>query len=705
MPPGRPPATRRGLFVVLRSSWATVPLPLPSRPAARSFAAGFAPAAGVALAAGLALAADPGPPDLAGDDVFDFYAEEATVVAAAKHAQAVADAPASVSVITAADIEAHGYRTLAEALQGVPGFHVLYDRNYTYLWVRGFARPGDYNSRVLLLVNGHRFNENLYGSAFVGRESGLDMHCVERIEVIHGPGSALYGDSAFFAVVNVVTRRPEAAPRSQTSVTGGSWRTGEAFAAIAPEMPGRWGLYAVGFGVHMRGQDLSYPEFRDADGGVVLGADGERMAGGFASLERPGWLLQVHAASRRKVIPTAAYGTRFNDPGTFTRDARGFVELQHERDLGRRLHVLARAYSDWYRYDGDYIYDNPEDPTLRVVNRDESAADWHGEELRLRIALPGEGNTFMLGQEFERNLRGRQRNFDVEPYTEYLNDNQRPWRAALFAQQELRPHRRLSLTLGLRWDRYETFGGTVNPRTAAVIDAGRGNRVKLLYGSAFRAPNPYELLYETPVGETLSSRHLDPETVRSFEAVWERGLPRRGALSLAYFLNDIKNLINQAEWEEAQWFDNRGEVHSRGVQLGTRLRGPAGIWGHLGYVVQKTTEAGGEELSSSPHHSGSATVARDLGRWNGSVALESFFVSARSTTRGSTLPPTALLSLHVSARPWRRGLRLFGSVRNIMNTDYRVSGAAEHAQDAISQDGRSWNVGVDLRFGPRSTER
>jgi iron complex outermembrane receptor protein len=657
------------------------------------------------LAAGVALAAVPARSDGGSDDIFGFYAEEATVVAAAKHSQAVADAPASVSVIAAADIEAHGYRTLAEALQGVPGFHVLYDRNYTYLWVRGFARPGDYNSRVLLLINGHRFNENLYGSAFVGREFGLDLRSVERIEVIHGPGSALYGDSAFFAVVNVVTRRPEAAPISQAAFAGGSWGTGEAFAAVAPELPGRWGLYAAGFGVHMRGQDLYYPEFRAANGGRVLGADSERMSGGFLSLERPGWLLQAHAAGRRKVIPTAAYGTRFNDAGSYTWDARGFVELQHEHDVARRLHVLARAYADWYRYDGDYIYDNPEDPALRLVNRDASKADWYGGELRIRVALPGPGNAVMLGHEFERNLRGLQRNFDVEPYAEYLNSDVRPWRAALFAQQEMRPHRRLSLTLGLRWDRYETFGGTLNPRTAAVIDAGRGNRIKLLYGSAFRAPSPYELRYETPVAENLANWSLDPETVRSLEAIWERGLPRHGALSLAYFRNDIRGLINQAEYEDAQWFENRGAVHSHGVQLGTRLHGPAGIWGRLGYVLQETTEEGGAELSSSPHHSASATLARDVGRWNGSLALEGFFVSARATTRSATLPPTALLSLHLSMRPWARGPRLFGSVRNIMDTDYRVSGAAEHAQNAIPQDGRSWNLGLDLRFGPRSTGR
>ena len=91
-------------------------------------------------------------------------------------------------------------------LRSVRGFYVTYDRNYSYLGVRGFSRPGDYNARVLLLVDGHRLNDNVFGSALIGSEFPLDVELIERVEIIRGPSSSLYGTSAFFAVINVITR-------------------------------------------------------------------------------------------------------------------------------------------------------------------------------------------------------------------------------------------------------------------------------------------------------------------------------------------------------------------------------------------------------------------------------------------------------------------------------------------------------------------
>ena len=82
--------------------------------------------------------------------------EVQSVFGASKFLQKVTDAPAAVSVVTAHDIEIYGYRTLADIIRSAPGFNVTYDRNYTYVGVRGFQRPGDYNSRVLVLVDGHR---------------------------------------------------------------------------------------------------------------------------------------------------------------------------------------------------------------------------------------------------------------------------------------------------------------------------------------------------------------------------------------------------------------------------------------------------------------------------------------------------------------------------------------------------------------------
>ena len=129
---------------------------------------------------------------------------------AAKYEQTARQAPASVTIITSEDIERYGYRTLADALMTVRGFFVSYDRNYTYVGVRGFSRPTDYNNRILLLLDGHTLNENVYGAAQLGSELPIELDLVERIEIVRGPGSALYGTGAMLAVVNVVLKKGSA---------------------------------------------------------------------------------------------------------------------------------------------------------------------------------------------------------------------------------------------------------------------------------------------------------------------------------------------------------------------------------------------------------------------------------------------------------------------------------------------------------------
>jgi outer membrane receptor for ferrienterochelin and colicin len=146
------------------------------------------------------------------------------VVAGSKRAQNTRDVPSFVSIVTAADIREHGYRTLGDVLKTLPSFYVTNDRNYSYVGVRGFERSGDYNSRVLLLLNGLRTNDNVSNQAYIGEEFIVDADLIERIEVIRGPSAAIYGNNALFAVINIVTKQG-------ADLSGGElwdvWRSGE----------------------------------------------------------------------------------------------------------------------------------------------------------------------------------------------------------------------------------------------------------------------------------------------------------------------------------------------------------------------------------------------------------------------------------------------------------------------------------------------
>src|ERR1039458_5316087 len=132
-----------------------------------------------------------------------------SVYGAAGYKQQVSDTPASITVITADEIKRYGYRTLADILRNVPGFYVTSDRVYNYIGERGYGPPGDYNTRFLLLVDGHSMNADVDGNLGIAMDFPVDIDLIDRVEVIRGPNSSNYIASALLGVINVITKRSE----------------------------------------------------------------------------------------------------------------------------------------------------------------------------------------------------------------------------------------------------------------------------------------------------------------------------------------------------------------------------------------------------------------------------------------------------------------------------------------------------------------
>jgi iron complex outermembrane receptor protein len=634
------------------------------------------------------------------DEAFAFLEEEATVTAAGKRAQPLSKAPANAFVITAADIELYGWRTLGEAMQSVPGFYVIHDRNYSYLWVRGFGRPGDYSNRVLLQLNGHRMNDNIYGGSYWLHDASFDIRTIARIEVIKGPGSALHGDNAVFAVVNVITKRAGRVPAVEAAAEIGSYRTHKEFLGVSRSFEDGGGLYAAGSYRLMGGQNLMYPAFSGKNGGVFENGDREESYTLYSLYERSGLIVHGSASNRNKRIPTASYGTIFNDNGSHTADARSFLEASLANPLGGDWTLNTRGYWDWYRYNADYIYVNGAPPPDRTVSKDLGRNYWIGEEVRATYTGWGLDNAFLIGQEAEKNLQALQRNHNEVPFALNLDEDRRNHRWALFAQQELKVRDALRLTLGLRFDRFQQFGNTINPRLAVVWNPWNEGTLKLLYGSAFRAPIPYELYYNS--AGYAANPDLKPETVRTYEAVYEQRLGASAWASLSYYRNEVRNLITQITNSGGNFqFQNRESVRTDGVELAGRSEVTRGVTARLAYLLQRTHERGGDRLTNSPTHTGTAGLSKRFNAHDSSAALECFFVSSRRTVRSTTLAPTALLSLNLRARPWRGNLAVYAGLFNLTDADYRAAPGNELTQDAVPMDGRNVNAGLEYRFGGR----
>jgi outer membrane receptor for ferrienterochelin and colicins len=283
------------------------------------------------------------------------------VFGASARLQPVTEAPASVTFITAEEITRYGYRTLADILRGVRGMYVTDDRNFSYLGMRGFGIPGDYNSRVLLLVNGHRLNDNVYEQAEIGAEFGIDPALFERVEIIRGPASSLYGNSAFFAVVNVITKSGASLDGASLTVEDGTLGTRLARASAGQRLAS--GLEVAVAGTYQQSagvNQLYFPAF-DTSGtnnGIAQGLDGQRVGQVYGQLRFKDVVFTGVYGRREKDVPTASFGTLFNQqqPREQTTDRHTLADVEYSRKVGVS-HVTVRASFD--RYSGDGFYPLP----------------------------------------------------------------------------------------------------------------------------------------------------------------------------------------------------------------------------------------------------------------------------------------------------------------------------------------------------------
>lgn len=661
-----------------------------------------------ALAAGVAAAADPQAlGDLSIDELLELRVEKVTT--ASKYEQKVTRAPAAVTVVTADTIRKSGYRTLAQILGSIRGLYVSDDHNYSYVGVRGFLRPGDYNGRVLLLVDGHRMNENVYDGAYIARESMVNVDLIERVEFIRGPGSSVYGSNAVFGVINVITRRGRDMSGPELSAEAGSLDSWLAELNYGRRFDSGLDLALSASNYDSAGQRrLYYPEFdprisgdpRAADDGIAVDADGEDAQSFYAAGRYADWTLALFASSREKDVPTASYGAAFNDNRFRTIDRRVYADLKHERALGPGLQLLARASWDRYTFYADYPLDYaaPGDPPDVVVNTDEGLGEWATAELQLTGRL-WERHTLLAGFEYRDNFRQDQVNYDARAPDARLLDAPHSSRVlGLYGQGEFALAPWLALSVGARFDEYYgTVGDTLNPRLGLVLDPWASTTFKVLYGSAYRAPNTYEALYYPA---QAAQPRLEPERIRTYEFVAEQYFGHRYQISASVYHYDLFDLVTQTtDANGAIIYRNVDETQGRGVELEGRAQFGRGLEASASATLQRTEDQRtGQELSTSPRRLGKLRLVAPLYRDRVSGALELQYLGSMRTLRDANTESALTADLNLSARGVAPGLDLSAGVRNLLDESYAYPGSEDHLQEAIPQDGRSFVVKTTWRF-------
>lgn len=617
---------------------------------------------------------------------------EVEVISASKYPQRMADAPAAVTVLRAADIRLFGYRTLADILRSVRGFYVSSDHQYEHIGVRGFSPPGDYNTRLLVLVDGYRVNDNIYDTGAIGGEFPLDVDLIDRVEIVRGPGSSVYGGNALFGVVNVITRR------------GRDLAGGEAVAGVAADSGGEgrlsWGrrldsglevLFSAS-GLSSEGGTLRFPEFDgSASSGVTHGTDYERRRQLLGKLEYGGWSLTLMNSRRDKGLPGGAYGTDFDERGNHIVDRQTSVNLAHFRTLEGGAELSARLYTGSYAYRGYYVYSG-------AVNQDTADGAWWGGEIRL-AARHGR-HQLVYGAEYQNNRKQAQGNFDRSPNRVNLADRRSDSRTGVYFQDDYALAERWTLSAGLRHDYNSRLGGHISPRLGVIHETGSGSVLKLLYGSAYRSPNAYERHYAYP-GQQLANPDLNPERIQTYEAVWEKTLGQQWHLAGSIYYYRIRDwIVQQADPASGQYqFVNLGPISARGLEVEAERQWPGGTRLRASYSLQIAPERVDGSLNQAPRHLFKVALARALWQPEWRAGLEGQYMGRRSSISGR-IDDHTLVNATLQYVPRDGGPQLALSLYNLFDQHYLDPNVdpGVPGRESIELGGRSWRLRLTMPF-------
>jgi outer membrane receptor protein involved in Fe transport len=610
------------------------------------------------------------------------------VVSASTYAQPLQLAPSSSVIVTSQDIRTYGYRTLADVLAGMPGLYISNDRSWEYIGVRGFSRPGDYNSRVLLLVDGMRTNDNIYNQAYIGNDFLVDLDLVERVEFSPGPGASIYGDNAFLGVINVVTKKARDMKGVATTAELSRYRGYKGSVRYGGEFDNGAELVMSATASDTAGRDWHYPEFP----GKARDMDGEDFSKVFAKFSFEGLTLEAGRMRRDKNNPTAPFGTNFNDPRYETRDTHTFASATYEHALSETSSMRLHFNHGRFDYEGYY-------PTT-VLNIDRTHGTRNIMEGRL-TSTAFDGHKIVTGIEYIRDAKLDMVNFDLAPAQVLLRERRDADKFGIYLQDEIRLHDKWLLNAGLRYDHYDSFGGTVNPRLALIHQPTPADTFKLIYGRAFRAPNAYEQFYGSTTMGSLQKGNPDlrPEIMQSYEATWDTALNSLWHAKAGLFHYRIKDTIGQElDPVDNLWvFRNLGRVRTNGAELGLEGLWLNGVRMRSSVTYQDAREAETDEwLVNSPRLLAKVELsARIYGEWQAGAELQ--HIGRRRTLADETGSAT-LANLTLNRRDYLPGLDVSIGFNNLFDKRYAVPADLINVQDSLRQDGRMFRIKLDYRF-------
>lgn len=614
------------------------------------------------------------------EDLALSYGDNATVSLATGSRQAISRAPSTATVITAQDIRAMGATDLDQALESVPGLHVSIDSvsmNSIYSF-RGVQTES--NPQVLMLVNGMPITNVYQGnrSEFWG---GMPLENVARIEVIRGPGSALYGADAFSGVINVITKTAADLQGTEYGVRAGSYNTRDVWI----QHGGKLGALDAAFYLNAGNTDGQKGIMqKDAASRAGPVNNQNRSLDAHADLSYESW--RVRSTYQQRELGTGAGLAGALDPAARIPESRFYLDTSYEKiDWARNWDLSAVAGFYNIKQDPATPYFTlfpagviPGFPNGMIGNPGHAeqhqnvslSAFYKGfEQHQLRIGAGYRVDDLYSVQEIKNfgptfAPLGALVNATGNPALVYLLPHKRNVSFA-FIQDEWRLAQDWTLTAGVRHDTYSDFGGTTNPRLALVWDAAYNVVVKAMHATAFRAPSFTELYaLNNPVA--IGTPTLQPETITTDELGFSWQPVEKLKTSLNLFQYHMHNNILPV----GTAYQNSGGQTGRGFEFEATFEAAQNLrlTGNVS-VQHAKIDATGLDPGMAPHqHFFARADWRFMPLWQLGTTLNS--VKGRMREPGDTrpqIPDYTTVDLNLRREKLSSGWEISGKVMNLFN--------------------------------------
>ncbi len=560
---------------------------------------------------------------VAAEDVINLSLEqllEVKVVSASRYEQKSSEIAGSPQLIKADEIRASGARNLGEALSLFSGVHLHNDGIYTRLGVRGFLRTGDFNARILLLLDGRRLNELAYDGAYLGEEGPIDISLIERLEFIPGPGSSVYGSNAFFGVINIITKKSRGQRAAQVGFEIGEGNKQRYEGGLDLKFDhGGSGLLQVSR-YESPGRQRSAQELERPGSATPAGRDKEWANRFFGRYDSNG--LSLSAAYVNREVNTAN-GAYFTQPNAVqpNRDRLANVAAVYIVEATPALTLTAHLGASEYAFKSYNLSEAVNGATTDNVQV--SHANWVDADIKA-VAKWRPDSTLVTGFEVTRVSSLAFEVISSSMRKSLVDQHSKFTRWGLYAQNDFMPTPALSLSLGLRLDGQTARDTVLSPRLGAVYRATATSALKLQHGVAFRNPNAYELYYNAPEIGYRTNPSLRAERVTSNELTFEQEIGQGASLRISGFNNKVDKLIDFIvdPADGVLVFSNTGSTTVNGVQIDLTLVQRDGWRARVGATFQQgKSKRGGAVNESSVALTNSprslAQVALYTPKWRG----------------------------------------------------------------------------------------